>query len=486
MAQLGLLLGLVVLLALAPALGLQALSGEAAARTGRAALVPATWPEEAWSVPVARTEAQASCPAQMTDYWKLDEGSGISGYANAFNASYNGSCRPGQFCPTSEPKGRVNGAQIFDGVLSGIDVPVVSPSPGFNWPAGTSFSVELWMKGVKGETCAGLDVENNEVFIGRNEGTTGPLHWWLGCTAGNGRARFQLGRGSAGGAVIVQSTTPITDGAWHHLVGVQDFSANRVSLYVDGVEVGSGPAYTNNLISDTVRLNIGWLDYSPSTRFQFKGSLDEVALYQRALSVSEIQAHYNDGDYCGGDYAPLITSTPVTSVEIEEPYAYDVNAIGKPAPTFSLGNHPLGMTINTSSGLISWTPTATQVGLYNVTVQASNIKGTDAQTFTIMTIDKYTAPQITSTPGTFAQPNKPYTYDVNASGEPAPTFSLQTNPAGMVINSTSGLISWTPTDLQFGSHPVVVRATNLRGTAAQTFTVVVAEERLIYLPLIAK
>jgi hypothetical protein len=485
MAQLGLLLGLVVLLALVPVLGLQALSGEAAASAGQAVLVPVTGPEEAWSVPSARTEAQASCPAQMTDYWKLDEAPNVNVYDNAQNSNYRGFCGAGRQCPSSEAKGRVNGAQLFDGSSTGIDVPVVTPDPSFNWPAGTSFSVELWMKGVPGETCAGSEAVQNEVFIGRNEGTTGPLHWWLGCTAGNGHARFQLGRGSAGG-VIVQSTVAISDGAWHHLVGVQNVSANRTSLYVDGVEVGSGPAYTNDLTSTNVALNIGWLNYSSSTRFHFRGALDEVALYRRALNASEIQAHYNDGEYCGGDYAPRITSAPVTSVKIEEPYAYDVNAIGKPAPTFSLGNHPAGMTINSTSGLISWTPTEAQVGLYNVEVQAQNSKGNDSQIFTVLVIDKYFAPQITSSPVTFAQPNKPYTYDVTASGEPAPTFSLQTNPAGMAINSTSGLISWTPTSAQLGSHPVVVQATNLRGTDAQTFTIVVADKQLIYLPLITK
>ena len=54
------------------------------------------------------------------------------------------------------------------------------------------------------------------------------------------------------------------------------------------------------------------------------------------------------------------------------------------------------------------------------------------------------APTITSTAVTTGNSGVPYTYDVNASGNPAPTYSLTTAPSGMTINSTSGVISWTP------------------------------------------
>ena len=47
-----------------------------------------------------------------------------------------------------------------------------------------------------------------------------------------------------------------------------------------------------------------------------------------------------------------------------------MDATGNPTPTYSLTTFPVGMTINATTGLISWTPGS--IGDYNVTVQASN------------------------------------------------------------------------------------------------------------------
>jgi hypothetical protein len=55
-----------------------------------------------------------------------------------------------------------------------------------------------------------------------------------------------------------------------------------------------------------------------------------------------------------------------------------------------------------------------------------------------------TAPTITSTPVTTAAVGELYTYDVDATGDPAPTYSLTTFPSGMTINENTGLIEWTP------------------------------------------
>ena len=188
-----------------------------------------------------------------------------------------------------------------------------------------------------------------------------------------------------------------------------------------------------------------------------------------------------------GNQPPTITSTPVTTATENQLYSYDVEATD-PDPgdtlTFSLEVAPAGATIDASSGLISWTPSAAQTGAIDFTVRVTD-DGAGAlfaeQSFTVTVTDINQPPTITSTPVTTATENQPYSYDVEAT-DPDPgdtlTFSLEVAPAGAIIDASSGLISWTPTAAQVGSNNVTVRATDDGvGTlfAEQNFTVTVSE-----------
>ena len=82
--------------------------------------------------------------------------------------------------------------------------------------------------------------------------------------------------------------------------------------------------------------------------------------------------------------APIITSTAVTTAVIGAPYRYDVESTGL-GVTYSLGTMPGGMSIDPSTGLISWTPAA--LGNANVQVIAANGVPPDAtQTFQIAVV----------------------------------------------------------------------------------------------------
>ncbi|MBE0426200.1 MAG: putative Ig domain-containing protein [Nitrospirae bacterium] len=89
-------------------------------------------------------------------------------------------------------------------------------------------------------------------------------------------------------------------------------------------------------------------------------------------------------------FAPFIFTYPVTSAIVGEPYTYHVQAIGKPSPTYTFdGVPPSGMTIDSNTGLISWTPFAS--GSFNVIVKASNGVGSSSiQSFTIEVYGTYT------------------------------------------------------------------------------------------------
>jgi hypothetical protein len=176
---------------------------------------------------------------------------------------------------------------------------------------------------------------------------------------------------------------------------------------------------------------------------------------------------------------PVITSTPVTTAKEGELYTYDVNATDPDAGdvlTYSLTKSPSGMSINPATGLIQWTPTEEQLDDNDVIVQVSDTSGaTDTQDFTIVVVEAGSNPPvITSTPITTGTVGVLYKYDVEATDDDDDplTFSLTTFPEGMTIDAITGLISWTPSGIQAGSHDVTVKVSDGRGGSdSQSFTI---------------
>lgn len=347
---------------------------------------------------VILTEAATQCLADMAAYWKLDEGG--QPYDD-FYSGHDAQCVSGN-CP-SPTKGRVNGGQTFNGASTGVDVPVIPGDDSFNWGKDDSFSIEFWMRGVSGQTCAGSGIFNNEVIIGRDDAST-DLHWWLGCENTSGIAHFQLRdiTGNGNTAILRSTGKPINDGAWHHIVSIRDGINKLNRLYVDGTEVASTTfTYNAGFSSTSAPLNVGWLNLDSG--YHFEGDLDEVAVYNRALTPNEIQTHYNyrnsgipSPGYCVA--APFIISTAPEYANVGEAYTYTVMAIGDPIPTYSLSDSPPSMEITPNTGVlswtatISWTPTTTQSE--TVTVEATNSEGDDTQVFTITVLPAGVAPTI--------------------------------------------------------------------------------------------
>lgn len=168
-------------------------------------------------------------------------------------------------------------------------------------------------------------------------------------------------------------------------------------------------------------------------------------------------------------FAPSIYSAPITEATSGAPYGYDVQAYGFPAPVYSLASAPAGMTIDPTTGQIEWLPS--EGGDFAVQVQASNDQGSTSQSFTIHVAGPI-APAITSAPLLTGMVGQPYRYDVEASGSPAPVFSLSVSPPGMSIDPASGLIAWVPP--ADGNYDVTVVATNSAGSASQAFTIAVS------------
>ena len=264
----------------------------------------------------------AACPLGITASFKLEEAAPpYLDYVGGGNAVCS-------TCPASVD-GRINFALHFDGIGNEVNV---ADTGRFDWAADDSFTIEYWMK--KSSAITG-----NEVIVGRDDAAN-ELHWWTGCD-GNGTVRFQLRDINGNGIYLGGTGEVINDGEWHHLVFVRDESLNENSIYVDGVRTHfDNYDYTAGFAS-SVPLNIGYLNLSD--HYRYKGDLDEVALYDRALTPSEIQQHYVNG--LGGigscDVGPRFTSLELeTSVDPAENRAEWEGVAGTLATGFSLGLAP--------------------------------------------------------------------------------------------------------------------------------------------------
>jgi len=88
--------------------------------------------------------------------------------------------------------------------------------------------------------------------------------------------------------------------------------------------------------------------------------------------------------------APQITSTPITNLYTSNSYTYWVKANDAEGDviSYSLSQFPSGMQINPNTGLLTWIPKLTQVGVHNVTVRVMDDKGAfSKQTFALTVIE---------------------------------------------------------------------------------------------------
>ncbi len=181
------------------------------------------------------------------------------------------------------------------------------------------------------------------------------------------------------------------------------------------------------------------------------------------------------------NYPPEILSLPITSVDENALYQYDVVAQDLDVDavlTYSLTARPSGMTIDPNTGRILWTPGSAQIGDHPIQVVVTDNKGESAvQDFTL-TVKDVPSPPIIVTPSLpAALEDSPYSATIEATDSDGDviTFSLEVgHPSGMSIDPSSGVISWLPTNSEVGSPSVTVRATDTTGLfATQPYTIAV-------------
>ena len=172
--------------------------------------------------------------------------------------------------------------------------------------------------------------------------------------------------------------------------------------------------------------------------------------------------------------APAITSVSTGSGVTGSAFTHQITASNSPT-SYAASGLPSGLSINTSTGLISGTlSSGLSAGVYSITLSATNAGGTGSQTFALtLTKPVPSAPVISSANTGSGIAGSSFSHQITASNSPT-SYAASTLPSGLSINTSTGRISGTlSSGLSAGAYSITLSATNAGGTGSQTFTLTV-------------
>ena len=229
----------------------------------------------------------------------------------------------------------------------------------------------------------------------------------------------------------------------------------------------------------------GWLSFNPSTR-TLSGTPLNANVGNNSVTLS-----VNDGDTTVSQIfnlfvqnvndAPTITSTPVITATEDIAYTYTITATDPDlgdSLSFTAPTLPSWLSFNTSTRQLSGTPLNADVGTHNVVLRVTDQSATSVdQSFTITVSNTNDAPFFVSIPDTTALEDVLYSHTITANDPDVGdvlTYSAQQIPSWLSFNTSTRVLSGTPTNSDVGSHPVVIRVTDGTVNVEQSFNVVVA------------
>jgi uncharacterized repeat protein (TIGR01451 family) len=337
-----------------------------------------------------------------------------AGNANDIAGTNNGTLVNGvSFVP-----GEVGQAFSFDGVSSYVSIP---DSPSLDTFV-SSITIETWIK-------------MNQLTADWNwEGivTKGNSSWRLQVTAGAKTVTFSATGVSPNGDLY--GSRNVYDGQWHHVAAVYD--GTNMFLYVDGTLDVSQPA-TGSISQNSYPGCIGENAEAPG--LLFKGMIDEVSIYKRALTASEIQLIYATGS--GGKCPltlPVIDSQPTNqTVAVGGTVNFNVTASGALPLSYQWNFNGTNIVEATNATLTLTNVQLSQAGNYSV--QVTNFFGSilSSNAVLVVTLDHFAWNPIPSP--RFV--NTPFSVIIRAQDM---TNGLFTNFTGTAILGTTNGVAVTP------------------------------------------
>ncbi|MHC4703437.1 MAG: LamG domain-containing protein, partial [Planctomycetota bacterium] len=243
----------------------------------------------------ARQDFQPGLVEGAIAHWGFDEDQGSTAYDSAGNKN-------GTVYGAQRTIGPIGGALKFDGETDYVELPQNNPV----WLPQDDFSLSVWVYFERDSLYAH---DYGEIILDFNYGASADPENELG---------YNIQRRGESGKICFQMTTTtnsdedvysneiLRPDAWHHIVAVRDRDIQ--AIYINGRLDASRSCSTDPIDYiggyDDDRVNFArYTTTVPPPRGHFKGSMDEVMVFGRALSAEEIQQLYQKG--AGGVGDPL-------------------------------------------------------------------------------------------------------------------------------------------------------------------------------------
>lgn len=282
-------------------------------------------------------------------HYKFDEGQGtVANNSGISGIGFSGVFGIGNSAPSWSNNGKFGKALDFDGSNDYVNLTGIGDS-------GITHTISFWANSRNSSNNGKyvLDVQSGRILVGWGSDTAGQI-------------------GIYDGTWRLFGNSPSAN-IWHYLTFVLDGSTSKMKMYLNGTQYGSELDYTPSAIGGSVAIGSR---YSMAS-YRFNGLIDDVKIYNIALTADEVKLDYNQGaqfvmgksnqtiggtttnlDYCiPGDTTAC--SAPVAEWKFEEGVGtttYDTSgnnyhgvfSTGNSAPTWTTGKIGKGLSFDKS------------------------------------------------------------------------------------------------------------------------------------------
>lgn len=286
----------------------------------------------------------------LVGYWKFDEGTGTTIAKDSSRSGNNGTLTNGPVWSTSTPS-RMQfydpKSLSFNGTYRYVKVANASAGPLFD--IGTrNFTVSIWATNTSAPAYR-MMLSNWSAF---------GMHVSL---LSSGKFGGYVGDGTE----LTSTYTIPTDGSWHHYVLTR--TAGSIAWFVDGSVAGTSGSHPNS-VGAAVETHIGTRGDSEVGGGQtqnWQGNVDDIRIYNRALSASEIKALYNGGKSTGSG-----TYTLGSALTVAGALNIDAGTLDVSGSNYGVN---VGGNLNIEGDLTPRSGTVTLNGSGNQTVSGSTV-----------------------------------------------------------------------------------------------------------------